>query len=315
MHGRAIVSVAALTLGLVSISACASDAKSRDGKSGAATAAESAEGETQARADRSDSLVPPGPWVEARVEEARERLQGSEAGKIAWASIEAHGGLADWFSNGPLFFRFTYRPLAGGKVRDTYQTVDTWSSRARHRLASDETREFGWDGERAWQMTEEGELAINARFWALTPFYFIAIPFVLADPGVELEETGSAELEGRAYDLLKVTYGSGVGDSPDDYYIVYIDAETKRVGAVRYIVSYPGFFPEGGHSPEKLMIYDGEQRAGGILFAKTFRTFEWDGGERGSLVTKIEMTDVAFRPETSVDFFEAPEGATYQEGY
>jgi hypothetical protein len=273
---------------------------------------------------------PSAEWARARAAEAEARLSTTEAGRLVWAAIEAHGGLERWFANGPLAFRFSYRALGGRPPTDTYQIIDTWSSRAWHRDWATPEVTFGWDGARAWYHGA-AEPPLNVRFWSLTPYYFVAIPFVLADPGVQLAHFGELDFEGRTYDEVLVTYEAGVGDSPGDYYIVLIDRETRRIGGCRYIVAYPGFFPEGGHTAEKLMVYDGAQVVDGITFPETFRTFAWNAPHRvapgqnvadgalvdpvGELVTESTMSDVSFEPELREDRFAPPVGATIVEGY
>lgn len=250
--------------------------------------------------------------IDARVAEATKRLEGTEAGRLILASINAHGGLDAWFKGGDLKFRFTYHPI-GKDPNDTRQTVDIWSSRAVHNVVDKEVS-YGWDGQQAWLKPADANAGTNPRFWSLTPFYFVAIPFVLADPGTVLESAGTQEFEGVQWELVKASFEAGVGDAPDDFYVVYIHPETRRVGGVRYIVSYPGFFPDGGHSPEKWMSYDGAQEVGGITFPETFRTFEWDGKTHGELKTNTKMHEVSWVPrgETS---FEVPEAAKVLEGF
>lgn len=262
-----------------------------------------------------DVAVPKEAWVADRVENSRERLMENEAGNIVWESIKAHGGLTRWFANGPIFFRFKYEPLGERTTRDTYQTVDTWSSMARHYYAVDEAKQFGWTGEQAWYVSQDDKLDINPRFWSLTPYYFIAMPFVLADPGVNLEYLERQTLGDEEFDVVKATFGEGVGDAPDDYYIVYFDTETRHVHGLRYIVSYKGFFPDGGHSPEKFMRYEGRQRVEGITLAKNFPTYKWnkDEGTIGEKVTAIEMSEVEFKPDVKKEYFEVPDEAKIQE--
>jgi hypothetical protein len=257
---------------------------------------------------------PPEAWVAERVARAKARLEASEAGRLVWASMEAHGGLERWFSAGPIAYRFTYAPVGGKGVRDSHQVIDTWSSRARHWLPGDASKGFGWDGERAWATAPDEELGVKPRFWSLTPYYFVAVPFVFGDDGVNLEAEGEAEFEGKTYDLVRVTFEAGTGDAPDDFYVLYVERETRRVGGVRYVVSYPGFFPEGGHSPEKFMKYDGAQEVDGIVLPETFRTFKWTDGAPGELVTNSKMTDVSFEPGREASWFEAPEGARVIDG-
>lgn len=265
---------------------------------------------------------PESEWIAERVAAARERLDASRGGQVVAGAIDAAGGLERWYANGPIQFRFRYAPIAGRPPIDTVQIVDTWRSRATHELTEDRTIRFGWDGERAWTQTNGAELGTNARFWALTPYYFIGVPFVLADPGVNLAHEGELDLEGRTWEMIRATFDDGTGDAPDDYYVVLVDKETRRVGGVRYIVTYPGFFPNGGSTDEKVMFYDGEQVVDGIRLPETFRTHRWVvTGEPGfevpgpeeTLLTESSLSDVEFLPGLSFDAFEVPEGAAVQE--
>ena len=261
-----------------------------------------------------DLAAPSEADVQARVAEAEERLLASEGGQVVWEAIEAHGGLTRWYANGPLRFRYAYERLDGRPPLDTRQVVDPWSSRARHATMPDSSAQFGWTGERAWALPDTAGLPVNARFWALTPYYFVAMPFVLADPGVNLERAGRMDVEGRTYDLVRATFDAGTGDAPDDYYYLLLDPETRRVGGVRYAVSYPGFFPEGGQAPERLMLYDGAQTANGITLQEGFRSFLWAGDGPGEPAAEGAVTDVAFVPEAPDSLFAMPAGAMVQEG-
>lgn len=270
--------------------------------------------ESSALHDPSRSLPHPD-WVDERVAKAKERLEGSEGGKLVWKSIQSHGGLKSWYNNGPLYFRFNYRPLGGGnRVRDSYQTVDTWSSVARHQLADESKTEFGWDGERAWKNPTDAELRINPRFWSLTPYFFVGLPFVLADEGVDLTQEENIEYEGSDHFIVRASYGENVGDA-SDYYVLYINAETYRLAAIRYVVSFKGFYPDGGHGAEKLMSYEGAQTISGVTFPKRHRTYKWSDEGQGEHVTDITVTDVAFKPGTLKSYFDAPEGSYIMKTY
>jgi hypothetical protein len=195
----------------------------------------------------------------------------------------------------------------------TVSHVDLWRARARQREIDPggEAAVFGWSGEEAWIAPGPDAFPTPARFWATTPFYFIGIPFVLADPGTLYERLPDAELDGVAHQLVEVSYESGTGDSPDDYYVVYVPPETRHVSAIRYIVAFPGFFPEGDHSPEKLMRYEGLREADGLLVAHRFRTYQWaaSGGALGDLVTEISAGDYAFGQTWPASHFAPVEGA------
>ena len=246
-------------------------------------------------------------WVEERVAASRERLNATEAGQRIWQAMEAHGGLTSWYANGPLYFQFNYQPLDDGTPRNTYEVANYWSAQTRHQLVEDTTVQYGWDGQQAWA-TDTAAIPYNVRFWSLTPYYFVGIPFVLGDPGVSLESLGEDTFEDKTYDLVKVTFGDNVGDAPDDYYVIYVGKDDNRVGAIRYIVSYPGYFPDGGHLPEKLMAYDGAQTVEGIVLPEGYRTFWWKEDQVGEHITDIDLSEVAFRSNVRQDYFSTPEG-------
>ena len=253
--------------------------------------------------------TPPAEWVEERVAATQERLNATAAGQHIWQAMEAHGGLARWFNNGPLEFQFNYQPLDGSTPRNTYEVAKYWSAQTRLQLVEDTTVQFGWDGERAWASPTDTLIPYNVRFWSLTPYYFVGIPFVLGDEGIRLESLGESSFEEKRYDLVKVTYDQGIGDAPDDYYVIYVGQEDHRIGALRYIVSYPGYFPDGGHAPEKLMALNGTQTINGIILPKGYRTFWWKEEQAGQHITDIEVSGVSFRPEVRQDYFIAPDNA------
>jgi hypothetical protein len=262
-----------------------------------------------------ESQFIPETWVSERVLASAKRLQASPGGVKIFASIEAHGGLTQWFRNGPVSFHFDYQPLGGGTRRNTFQTVDKWSSKAVHELWEDRSVKFGWDGKNAWQYPDTASIPMNPRFWSLTPYYFLGLPFVLADDGVILTDIDDLTFEGKEYDLVKATYETGTGDASGDFYVIYIDKETDLMAGLRYIVSYPGFYPDGGHSPEKFMKILDLRETSAIKLATGYHTHWWKNESLAAHITTIEVSDVSFNNDLNRDFFQIPAGAKTQEGY
>jgi hypothetical protein len=250
---------------------------------------------------------------------SRARLTADPAGAIVWASIEAHGGLETWLGKSTVAFEFDYQPSAQPERRmRTFNQVDHWSARARQTElpgGSGPEATLGWDGERAWITPSADAFPSPPRFWALTPYYFVGMPFVAADPGTHYERLADAALDGVVHQLVKLTYGDGVGDAPDDYYILYIHPETHHLTALRYVVSYPGFFPEGGHSPEKLMRYTAPTLVDGLRFAGRLDTSAWDleASVPGDLVTSIAVSRIALGETWPRALFAPPDGAVVAE--
>jgi hypothetical protein len=278
--------------------------------------------------EESGEPEPPGPpdagpipddWVATRVAEAHDRMEQTEAGDLVWQCIRTHGGLESWLAQGTIAFDFDYRPIGSPERRmHTAQKIDLWRARALHEElegGAGAEATFGWDGERAWIAPGPDAFPSPARFWALTPYYFVGMPFVVADPGTRYELLENAELDGETYRLVKITYEEGTGDSPDDYYILYIHPESYELAALRYVVAYPGFFPEGGHTPEKLMRYTDYRRVGELQIAQTLDTYAWSPGEDGEpgsvgeKVTEITVADLSMGDEWPADVFAPVDGA------
>lgn len=255
--------------------------------------------------------VKPDSWIEKRVGEAQARLNKTDAGKIVWQAMEAHGGLDTYFKNGPLSFHFDYKPEDGSTRRNTYQTIDTWSNKARHQHVEDRSQEFGWTGEKAWKKVKDSTaFPFDMRFWALTPYYFLAQPFILDGEGVNLEKLADKTLNDTSYDAIKVTFAAGTGDAPDDYYVLYFGKDNHKLAVIRYIVSYPKYFPDGGHLPEKLMTVEGTTIVDGIEFATGYKT-HWltDDEKAGEHITTIDVSDITFKKDVENSYFDIPENA------
>ena len=252
----------------------------------------------------------PGSWIENRVKNAESRFNASEAGKVIWNAMEAHGGLANWYSNGPLGFRFNYQPLDGDIQRDSYQVVDIWRNRSVHTSTKDSTSTYGWSGTEAWLKTKDSTaLAYDTKFWAMTPLYLMGFPFVLDGEGVNLELLPQSNYLGKANNVVKITFSPGTGDAPDDYYILHFDAETHQLIGTRYIVSYPEYFKNGEHLPEKFMKVGPMINIEGLLLPSQLKTHWTVDGLPGDYLTFIEISDYEFKGPLPKTYFDRPKGA------
>lgn len=287
-----------------------------------ASAADRASTVTAASSEAAEPTVVgprPATWVTARVAEARTRLQADRAGVLVWNAIEAHGGLQTWLAKSTVAFEFDYQPLGQPeRGMHTYNQVDLWSARARQaELPGGAGAEatLGWDGERAWITPAADAFPSSARFWSLTPYYFMGMPFVAADPGTRYERLADATLDETRYQVVKLTYGEGVGDAPDDYYVLYLHPETRRLAALRYVVSYPGRFAAGAHSPEKLMRYSEFTTVDGLQFAQRLDTSAWDAESAtpGDVVTHIAVSRITLGETWPASIFTPPSGAVVSE--
>lgn len=253
-----------------------------------------------------------------RAAEGKQRLAAAgKAGEIVLRGIERHGGLEAWFAGKALRFDYRFDPVGDAPPIETTQVVDLLASRVYHDIKTPGAGRFAFNGERAWVKLDDEAFQMPPRFWALTPYYFVAMPFVLGDPGVKLEVIGDdpAAVGLPAADVIKVTYESGTGDAPDDYYIAYFARDDGRLLAVRYIVTYKPLVSKSGGQPgpEKMLVYGDFQKVGPLTLARSHGFFTVVDGKRGD--KSIDAGPSAI--EHGVAFDEAklvmPEGARVSE--
>jgi len=98
----------------------------------------------------------------------------------------------------------------------------------------------GYDGENSW-MTIDGELTTDpkmikqADFSRKTNFYWLTMMQKLDDPGLKYEMLDKKDINGVMHDVVKVTFGDGVGDAQDDY-VLAINPKTNLVDEFTFTV-------------------------------------------------------------------------------
>ena len=86
----------------------------------------------------------------------------------------------------------------------------------------------------------------------------------------------------RGLQLLKEmgtveTFEAGTGDTPDDYYVLYIHPEVHRLHACEYIVTYQSILPPGtAATAPHLLIYDKWTTIDGLTVPARFTIYEGD---------------------------------------
>jgi len=224
-------------------------------------------------------------------------------------AIKAHGGKERWYGSGLLHFRWTYHMTDRGPdaVVDTRQSFDPKSMAVVHEVPGSETR-FGWKDGTAWIHPPDATFAPPPRFWALTPIYFVGMPFVLDDPNARFEKLPKTmEFEGKDYTQVKVTFTEEAGESPDDYYVLLIEPETKLLRGMYYIVTHP-LIAQGEPGPPKFITLDGLRDVGGVLLATSHRSFEMNDGAIGKQIRHTDVSELKWLPRGQADL-SIPEGA------
>ncbi|MEX2399901.1 MAG: hypothetical protein WD423_03955 [Rhodothermales bacterium] len=253
--------------------------------------------------------------VSQRVAETEVRLNATEGGALLLEAIDAHGGLEAWYAaptssytweyaNEPADLQFKSFLVADNETRRVYHDLLTVGAYGNPRPV--EAR-FAWTGEDAWMYPDSIE-SVNPRFWATTGYYFEQIPFILSDPGTFHERMADEELDGEMHDVVRVTFGQGVGDSPGDAYTLLLDKETGLVNAIRYTVTY-GRDPDPDATPsETLFYYEDYVTVDGLTVATHFMGYD---AEEMTFKNEAWADSISFRRRFDPSRLEAPDGARF----
>jgi len=119
-------------------------------------------------------------------------------------------------------------------------------------------------------------------------FYFYAMPWVVADPGIQYNKTSPLVFEGEEYPGIQISYDDGIGLSPKDEYFVHYDPKTYQMRWLGYTVTYYSNEPsdevrwieypswseqsDGVQLPDSLVWYKVEE--GQLVAPRNSRQFE-----------------------------------------
>ncbi|MEM6456434.1 MAG: hypothetical protein AAF772_15190 [Acidobacteriota bacterium] len=166
-----------------------------------------------------------------------------------------------------------------------------------------------FDGQRAW-VTPDATAFPRARFHLLTWPYFLAAPAKLQDPGTQLEPTGKHTLHDVAHPTAKLTFSAGIGDSPDDWYVLYRNPENDQLRAMAYIVTYGKSTSETAKAVPHVIVYDDYQTVDGVTLSTRWTFYDWNekDGAVGDPIGDVTLANLRF-VEPSADAFRQPASA------
>jgi len=175
--------------------------------------------------------------------------------------FDNHGGLAKWHSMKSMSYDIVKE---GGNET---QMIDLHSRAERIKAA---TFESGYDGKNYWVVADTSYKS-NPKFYTNLMFYFYAMPFVLADGGINYDKIDPLTFDGKEYPGYRISYGDGVGISPQDEYFIHYDANTHEMAWLGYTVT---FF--SGEKSEKIswIRYDDWKQFNGLKLPNTTRRGE-----------------------------------------
>jgi len=154
--------------------------------------------------------------------------EGSDAKAITIADevVAAHGGRSNWDNTRYVSWKFFGRRM---------HVWDKWTGNIRVESKDNvilmnlhTMKGRAWkNGEEVVQPDSLAKMMKGGEAAWINDSYWMFLPFKLKDSGVTLKYTGSGETaDGRAADVLQLTFEE-VGNTPENKYLVYIDAETR----------------------------------------------------------------------------------------
>lgn len=227
----------------------------------------------------------PAQWVDA-IEAAHDK-----------AAYTSHGALA-----GDLTLEFGGNTLADGSL-----LMDTPGGKVR--LTLDDGTVLVFDGATAWQAPADSQFQ-GGRFHVLTWSYFLAAPMKLSDDGTHVEPLGELPfLDGESLEAARLSFGDGVGDSPDDWYVLYRDSDTHRLAGMAYIATFGKSLEKAEDAPHAI-VYGGWRQVDGVWLSTDWTFYNWSRAEgvSGEPIGHVTLENLRF-VDYDADDFQAPEGA------
>jgi len=230
------------------------------------------------------------------------------ANQLVADMIETMGGKQTFYNLKNVTYDYAYfNPNNGGKLsgKETYFFDGELShgNYSEHSILGSMGKIIeGYDGQHAW-VTINGVVSADkkangvARFLRKTNYYWFTMFFKLQDDGVNLEHIGSKKVEGHDYDLVKVTFGSTIGDAQDTY-ILYINKRTKLVDQFLFNV-----VANNSLKPRLMRVrYD---TIDGIKIAteRSYIDANWDGEVVGKEWTVTYWSNILFNTEVDLKLF------------
>jgi len=213
--------------------------------------------------------------------------------------IETAHGLAAWQAHKAVRAHIKIE-MGGQSVLQGTMLFDTPVGKSRIKL--DDGTVMVFDGQDAWVSPSDSPLE-GARFHLLTWSYFLAAPMKLRDPGSHLVPLDPMPQAGRELPAAKLTFDAGVGDSPDDWYILYRDPDTQHLVAMAYIVTYGKDKEEAEKEPHAI-TFDDFETIDGVTFSTRWQFWHWDPqlGTHGQPMGHAQITDIQFVEPAPQDF-------------
>lgn len=246
--------------------------------------------------------------------EAEARLSATEGGQMVLSAIEAHGGLDAWHNAETSAYIWGFeggmrsRLVAHNRTRQIYHDILAFADKEVQGRV-----QMAWNGSEAWVYPDSLMDMVDPRFMATTGYYFQSIPFVLADSGLHYEVLAPAHLDSVEHQIVRVTFGDGIGDAYGDHYTLYIHPETYMVSALRYRSTFGRGRPTiDENMRETLLYYKDYVTVDGLITPTRFEGYGFSEGNRGPQYYGAESSEHSFSAPFDASRLAMPDGGRVQ---
>ena len=243
-----------------------------------------------------------------------DKFSSKEVKSTIHKMTKSHGGLDKWTDAKSISFKANLEFLFGN-MPEYYESVTIHPHSRKAYVdfleANGEKRaQIAFDGKSAWSKgTRKGIENAPPRFTAWRNFYLFNLPWLVHDPGVKLSE---ADMENTPDDLkkhlkVKMTFGENVGDTPKDYYVLFINPETYFLDAATYNMTYASMLPPDTKSmPTSLLRFKSYDNTTGLKMVKEYEVYFKDNGQH---IINGKVKDWSLTHTFDMARLEKPEGA------
>lgn len=245
------------------------------------------------------------------------RYADAQSKEIITKMVEAHGGLEKFNQAKTLSYDHI---MWGVGMPDKYgpwwvskEVIEQGSRRVYQDWLWNNAK-IAWDGEKVF--SEDWARLNPPKMMAHIHYYFIALPWATQDPGVHLSSPEKAKLPEGEKEMwrIRMSFEKGVGQSSDDYYLLYIDPETYLIAGVGYTVT-DGAFLDRMKMPAEIKsigpmthVYRQSTEIEGLIFPVKYKTFSPDGKVMGrhlvinyALNKPFDETRMTMTPKSVID--------------
>lgn len=147
---------------------------------------------------------------------------------------------------------------------------------------------MGYDGTNFW-MEADTTFKGNPIFYKNLMFYFYAMPFVLADPGIIYTSVDPLVFDGQSFPGYRINYQSDVGVSPEDEYFLHYNPETFKMEWLGYTVTY---FSKEKSKAVKWIRYDDWKSISGLQLPNSLAWYTLEENKPVELRNRVSFKNV-----------------------